>query len=75
RVRAHGETWHPVPTALGRRAADAKAYANAFDHWVGGTGTPAGLVYTGSPEGAGLLAAQRGSDPFDVTAIIRRHWS
>nr|WP_218860903.1 DEAD/DEAH box helicase family protein [Nocardioides panzhihuensis] len=68
---AGGEAWHAVPTALGRRAADAKAFRAAWEHWVGG----AALLYTGSPEGVGILAAQRGADPFDVTAVIRRHWS
>ena len=46
-------------------------YAKAWDRWVGG-GAP---VYTGSPAGAGVLAGQRGSDPFDVTTVIRREWS
>jgi hypothetical protein len=71
RHAAEAEAWHAVPTALGRRAADAKAFRVAWEHWVGGSG----LLYTGSPEGAGVLAAQRGVDPFDVTAVIRRHWS
>jgi len=71
RVRPDGEVWHPVPTALGVNAARATAYGAAWSHWVGGG--PA--VYTGSPEGAGVLAAQRGSDPFDVTTVMRRHWT
>lgn len=71
RHAASAEAWHAVPAALGRRAADAKAFRAAWEQWVGGSG----LLYTGSPEGAGVLAAQRGSDPFDVTAVIRRHWS
>ncbi|MBG6095581.1 DEAD/DEAH box helicase family protein [Nocardioides luteus] len=71
RHTAEAEAWHAVPTALGRRAADAKTFRAAWERWVGGSG----LLYTGSPEGAGLLAAQRGADPFDVTAVIRRHWS
>ncbi|MEU0316549.1 DEAD/DEAH box helicase family protein [Nocardioides sp. NPDC006273] len=71
RHTASGEAWHAVPAALGRRAADANAFRAAWEHWVGG----AALLYTGSPEGAGVLAAQRGADPFDVTAVIRRHWS
>ncbi|MFJ2758878.1 DEAD/DEAH box helicase family protein [Nocardioides sp. NPDC087217] len=71
RHAANAEAWHAVPTALGRRAADAKSFLAAWEHWVGGSG----LLYTGSPEGAGVLAAQRGADPFDVTAVIRRHWS
>ncbi|PVG82177.1 DEAD/DEAH box helicase [Nocardioides gansuensis] len=67
---ADGVVWHAVPSCLTtrRRVED---YAKAWDRWVGG-GTP---VYTGSPEGAGVLAAQRGSDPFDVTTVIRREWS
>ncbi|SDL16645.1 Type III restriction enzyme, res subunit [Nocardioides sp. YR527] len=71
RHAANAEAWHAVPVALGRRAADAKAFHAAWEHWVGGSG----LLYTGSPEGAGVLTAQRGTDPFDVTAVIRRHWS
>ena len=71
RHAAKAEAWHAVPAALGRRAADAKAFRGAWEHWVGGSG----LLYSGSPEGAGVLAAQRGADPFDVTAVIRRHWS
>ncbi|GGR65333.1 superfamily II DNA or RNA helicase [Nocardioides luteus] len=71
RHTAEAEAWHAVPTALGRRAADAKEFLGAWEHWVGGSG----LLYTGAPEGAGVLTAQRGADPFDVTAVIRRHWS
>ncbi|SFC66956.1 Type III restriction enzyme, res subunit [Nocardioides terrae] len=70
-VPADGVVWHAVPTTLGTRAENARRFADAWDHWVGGG--PA--LYTGSPEGAGVLAAQRGSDPFDVTTVIRRHWS
>lgn len=71
RVTAEGEVWHPVPSVLGVNAARARAYALAWDHWVGG----GNAVYTGSPEGAGVLAAQQGADPFDVTTVMRRHWS
>ena len=70
-VTPDGEVWHPVPTVLGVRAERATAYAAAFDRWVGG-GPP---VWTGSAEGAGVLAAQRGTDPFDVATVMRRHWS
>lgn len=66
-----GTVWHPVPAVLGVRAERAAAYARAFDHWVGG----GEALYTGSPEGAGVLAAQRGSDPFDVATVMRRHWT
>ncbi len=32
------------------------------------------MLFTGSPEGAGILAAQRGDDPFAVTTQIRTLW-
>lgn len=69
-VQPDGQVWHAVPTALGARRADADAFAAAWDRWVGG-GRP---VRTTSPEGAGVLAAQRGADPFAVSTTIRRHW-
>ena len=49
----------------------ATAYAKAWDHWVGG-GDP---VYTGSPEGQGILAAQQGTDPFAASTVMRRQWA
>ncbi|MEX0426953.1 DEAD/DEAH box helicase [Nocardioides sp. DS6] len=71
RVVAGGEVWHAVPGVLGANAGRAHAYARAWDHWIGGDEP----LFTGSPEGAGILAAQAGSDPFDVTTVIRRQWS
>jgi hypothetical protein len=70
RVRSDGVVWHAVPTALGVNAERAAAYARAWDHWVGG-GDP---VYTGSPEGQGVLAAQQGTDPFAASTVMRRQW-
>jgi len=70
-VVADGEVWHAVPTVLGTNRSRAGAFAAAWDHWVGG----GAAVATGSPEGAGVLAAQRGADPLDVTTVVRRHWS
>jgi len=32
------------------------------------------MLYTGSPEGTGILVAQRGDDPFAVTTQIRTLW-
>ena len=66
-----GEVWHAVPTVLGRRKQWAVAYAGAWGWWVGG-GPP---VFTRSPEGAGILAAQRGADPFRASTVVRRQWS
>ena len=71
RLRPDGVVWHAVPTVLGVNAERAAAYARAWDHWVGG-GEP---VYTGSPEGQGILAAQQGTDPFAASTVMRRQWS
>ena len=71
RIRSDGVVYHAVPTVLGVNAERAAAYAKAWDHWVGG-GEP---VYTGSPEGQGILAANQGTDPFDASTVMRRQWS
>jgi hypothetical protein len=70
RLEPDGVVWHAVPSVLGANADRAAAYARAWNHWVGG-GDP---VYTGSPEGQGILAAQQGSDPFDASTVMRRQW-
>jgi hypothetical protein len=70
-VEAPAEVWHAVPTALGANARRAEQFASAWKHWVGG----GAALFTGSPEGTGVLAAQAGSDPFAVTTLMRRHWS
>jgi len=70
RLRPDGVVWHAVPTVLGANAERAAAYAKAWNHWVGG-GEP---VYTGSPEGQGILAAQQGTDPFAASTVMRRQW-
>jgi hypothetical protein len=69
-LRQDGVVWHSVPTVLGTNAQRAQAFARAWDHWVGGG--PA--LYTGSPEGEGVLVTHRGSHPFDVTTVLRTQW-
>ncbi len=70
-ARATGEAWHPVPTALGRNAAIADHYLRSWNAWVG-----AGrLLAAAKPEGAGIVAAVSGEDPFAATTVMRRHWS
>jgi hypothetical protein len=71
RVKPDGVVWHAVPAVLGVNAERAAAYSRAWDHWVGG-GAP---VYTGSPEGQGILAAQQGTDPFAASTVMRRQWA
>ena len=70
RLRPDGEVWHTVPSVLGTTGPRAQSFARAWDHWVGG----GQAVYTGSPAGAGVLATHRGSDPFDVTTVLRVQW-
>ena len=62
--------YHAVPSALGANARLARAFAAAWQARV----SPGEMLYTGSPEGAGILVAQRGDDPFDVTTQIRTLW-
>jgi hypothetical protein len=71
RISSDGVVWHAVPTVLGVNAERAAAYAKAWDRWVGG-GDP---VYTGSPEGQGILAANLGTDPFEASTVMRRQWA
>jgi superfamily II DNA or RNA helicase len=69
--RPQGVVWHPVPSALGGKAELARAFAAGWQTWVGGG--PA--IYTGNPEGAGALAASRGTNPLDATSVLRLSWS
>ncbi len=71
RIEPTGEVWHQVPGVLGAHADLAGGFASAWERWIGGTR----LLYTGSAEGAGVLAAQQGADPFSVTTVVRRHWT
>lgn len=70
-ARPTGEAWHPVPTALGRNARSAGHYLRAWQAWVG----EGRLLAAARPEGAGVLAAVSGEDPFSATTVVRRHWS
>jgi superfamily II DNA or RNA helicase len=62
--------YHGVPAALGANRKLAQAFARAWNARIG----PGEMLYAGSPEGAGILAAQRGDDPFAVTTQIRTLW-
>ena len=59
-----------MPTALSGNKKLATAFERAWNARV----SPGAVLYTGSPEGAGVLAAQRGDDPFAVTTQIRTLW-
>jgi superfamily II DNA or RNA helicase len=62
--------YHPVPAMLATNRKLAETFARAWHARV----SPGELLYAGSPEGTGILAAQRGDDPFSVTTQIRTLW-
>jgi hypothetical protein len=62
--------YHAVPTALSGNKKLALEFERAWNARVG----PGAAVYAGSPEGTGILAAQRGDDPFALTTQIRTLW-
>ncbi len=62
--------YHAVPAVLGTNRKRAETFAGAWQTRV----SPGDLLYAGSPEGAGVLAAQRGDDPFAVTTQLRTLW-
>jgi superfamily II DNA or RNA helicase len=62
--------YHAVPSALSGNKKLATAFERAWNTRVG----PGAAIYAGSLEGAGILAAQRGDDPFALTTQIRTLW-
>src|SRR5690606_14995770 len=64
------EVWHAVPATLANNKQRAQRFARHWERHVG----PTRLVYTRSLEGAGVLAAQRGGDPFAMTTALRTVW-
>jgi hypothetical protein len=62
--------YHAVPTVLSANKKLALLFERAWNTRVG----PGSVVYAGSPEGTGILAAQRGDDPFALTTQIRTLW-
>jgi hypothetical protein len=62
--------YHAVPAALGANRKLAQIFARAWNARV----SPGELLYSASPEGTGILAAQRGEDPFALTTQIRTLW-
>jgi hypothetical protein len=62
--------YHAVPAALSGNKKLALAFERAWNARVGA----GAAVWSGSPEGTGILAAQRGDDPFALTTQIRTLW-
>ena len=62
--------YHAVPGALSSN----KKLATIFERSWNARVSPGAVLFTGSPEGAGVLAAQQGDDPFALTTQIRTLW-
>jgi hypothetical protein len=62
--------YHAVPGALSAN----KKLATIFERSWNARVSSGEVLFTGSPEGAGVLAAQRGDDPFALTTQIRTLW-
>lgn len=62
--------YHAVPAVLGAHKKTAAIFARSWNARV----SPGDLLYSGSPEGTGILAISRGDDPFAVTTQIRTLW-
>ena len=65
------EVWHAVPDSLGQNRHTAARFHGAWVEYV----SKGALVYTNSPEGAGVLTVARGLNPTRVTSGIRVEWS
>jgi superfamily II DNA or RNA helicase len=68
---ANAVAYHAVPTVLADHRRHADAFARAWRRWVSDWPQP---IYTRSPEGALLLAAQRGLSPLDACTALRLTW-
>lgn len=69
RATVAGHAWHQVPSLFGSSRADADQFADAWHRWVG----PGRAVFVGTPEGAGVFAAFRGSHPIGEADIVTRN--
>lgn len=71
RTEPNAVVYHAVPTVLARRRQYVDGLAAAWRSRVS-VGAP---VFTRAPGGAGILAAQTGHSPLDVTTALRVNWS
>lgn len=62
--------WHAVPDAFGVNKQAAAAYLAQWHRFV----SRGELLYTGSPEGAGVAESVRGLDPMDVATALYSQW-
>jgi superfamily II DNA or RNA helicase len=67
----HAVAHHAVPGVLGASVRSARAFGAAWSRWVSAGAEP---VYTGSDDGAALLAACQGVAPLPGVTVTRRVW-
>ena len=65
-----GVVWHAVPSWLATNKERVEGFTAAWNRHV----SPGVTLYSGAPEGAGVLAAARGDDPFALTTQLRTVW-
>ena len=70
RVARRAVMWHAVPDAFGVNKAGAAAFAAQWFRYV----SRGELLYTGSPEGAGVAESVRGLDPLEMTTAMYSQW-
>jgi superfamily II DNA or RNA helicase len=70
RVRRGVVMWHAVPDAFGVNKAGATGFAEQWFAYV----SRGELLYTGSPEGAGIADSVRGLDPLELTTAMYSQW-
>ncbi|MEV6107423.1 DEAD/DEAH box helicase family protein [Streptomyces sp. NPDC051940] len=68
---ANAVVYHAIPSVLGENRKRVVAFARAWARWV----SVADPLFTRSPEGAGVLAAQAGASPLDATTSMRAAWA
>ena len=61
---------HSVPSAFAVNAAGARSFGTGWQRWIAVTDP----VYTGSPDGAGLLASATGDAPVGLEVALRTRW-
>lgn len=59
-----------MPSVLGENAALAKIFTVAWNTQV----SAGAAIYTGSPEGEGIVLTHRAREPLDVTTALRVAW-
>ncbi len=62
--------WHAVPDSFGVNKQSAAGFHGAWQQFV----SRGQLLYTGSPEGAGVAESVRGLDPLDLTTAMSAQW-